>query len=65
MFTPLAFPISSCRVTQLLDSWREAGARVEVHDGGGYWNTRAKEALTHQLGDPETLPKVARSRCWI
>ena len=52
------------RVIQLLDLWRAAGARVEVHDEGGYWKTRCKEALARQLGDQETLLKVARSRCW-
>jgi hypothetical protein len=37
------------RVIQLLDLWREAGARVEVEDEGGYWKTRSEAKLRREL----------------
>jgi hypothetical protein len=37
------------RVIQLLDLWREAGARVEVADEGGYWKMRSEEKLRREL----------------
>ena len=37
------------RVIQLLDLWREAGARVEVHDEGGYWPMRSEAKLRREL----------------
>lgn len=37
------------RVIQLLDLWREAGARVEVGDESGYWKTRSEAKLRREL----------------
>ena len=39
------------RVIQLLDLWRETGARVEVHDEGGYWQTRSETRLRRELDE--------------
>jgi len=39
------------RVIQLLDLWREAGARVEAHDEGGYWKERSEAKLRRELED--------------
>ena len=50
------------RVIRLLDYWREAGVKVEVHDETGYWKTRNRETLVSEgssyfaylkkMGDP-------------
>lgn len=37
------------RVIRLLDYWREAGVRVEVHDETGYWGSRSREMLVSEV----------------
>ncbi|HMP84140.1 MAG TPA: hypothetical protein PKA41_15695, partial [Verrucomicrobiota bacterium] len=46
------------RVIQLLDLWRDAGVRVEVHDEGGFWKSRSREKLAAQLGDPKRVRQI-------
>lgn len=53
------------RVIQLLDLWRDAGIQVEVHDEGGYWTHRSREALAAQIGDHKVFLQIARHRVWI
>ena len=43
------------RVIQLLDLWREAGARVEVRDEGHYWETRSESGLAKELAEYDRL----------
>ena len=52
------------RVIHLLDLWRKAGTRVEVHDEGGYWNTRDREALAAQIGHREQYLQAACNGVW-
>ena len=52
------------RVVRLLDLWRGAGVRLRVHDEGGFWRTRSREALAAQIGDHREFVEVARSRVW-
>ena len=52
------------RVVQLLELWRRADVKVRVHDEGGHWKTRSREALAAQIGDHELFLKVARNRVW-
>ncbi len=46
------------RVIQLLDLWRDAGVRVEVHDEGGYWINRSRAALAAQIRDPKRVRQI-------
>jgi hypothetical protein len=43
------------RVIHLLDLWRETGARVKVHDEGGYWESRSEKKLRQELDDYDRL----------
>jgi hypothetical protein len=52
------------RVIRLLELWRGAGVRLRVHDEGGFWKTRSREALAGQIGDMEVFRKVAQRRVW-
>ena len=52
------------RVILLLDLWRRSSVHVRVHDEGGFWKTRSREALAAQIGDLELFRKVAGSRIW-
>src|ERR1035437_8439531 len=48
------------RVIQLLDLWREAGARMKVWDEGCYWKTRSETKLRQELGDYDHLAVTIR-----
>lgn len=50
------------RVVQLLELWCRAEVQVRVHDEGGYWKTRSREALAAQIGDHEQFLKSGRQR---
>ena len=52
------------RVVRLLDLWRGAGVRLRVHDEGGFWKTRGREALAAQIGNHRKFIEVARCRVW-
>jgi hypothetical protein len=43
------------RVIQLLDLWRGTNTQVEVHDEGGYWESRSEEKLRQELDDYDRL----------
>jgi hypothetical protein len=43
------------RVIQLLDLWRDAGARVKVWDEGGYWKTRSEARLLKEVAEYDRL----------
>ncbi len=51
------------RIILLLDLWRRSSVQVRVHDEGGFWKTRSREALAAQIGDLELFRKVAA--CYI
>jgi hypothetical protein len=53
------------RVVRLLELWRGAGVRLQVHDECGFWKTRSREALAAQIGDHKLFLKVAQSRVWV
>ncbi len=42
------FIASHLRVIRLLDYWRKAGVKVEVHDETGYWKSRDREPLASE-----------------
>lgn len=50
------------RVVQLLDLWGRAQVGVRVHDEGGFWKSRSREALAAQIGDLELFRTVAQKR---
>jgi len=52
------------RVVRLLDLWRRSSVAVRVHDEGGFWKTRSREALAAQIGDPELFRQMAQRREW-
>lgn len=37
-------------IVSILDFWRQLGVKVEVHDEGGYWETRSERKLAATVG---------------